>query len=457
LRVAPIEEDGTLGRSDLAAGGPDESVAQPEWSPDGVLHLISDRTGWWNLYRLVEGPRLEPLAAMEAEFADPPWLLDRSWYAFLADGSIVATARRDGHDRLVHVLPGRLAGEVETPYTELAGIRSVGPHVVALAASPTEAPVVATFDPVTLAPSGILRRTTPLTIDPGTIAVPESISFPSTDGRIAYGLFYRPTNAAVSAPTDELPPLVVQSHGGPTSNASTALDLSVQFLTSRGIAVVDVDFGGSSGYGRAYRRALDGRWGEVDVDDCVAAARFLVARGDVDPDRLAIEGGSAGGFTTLAALAFRDTFAAGISQFGIADLETLARDTHKFESRYMDRLVGPYPAMAERYRQRSPVHYLDEVSAPMLILQGLEDRVVPPSQAEAIVAALQANDIPHAYLAFDGEGHGFRGEAAVRATLEARLAFLGAVFGFMPADAAPLDLPGIEAWRERRFGVPVPG
>ncbi len=223
------------------------------------------------------------------------------------------------------------------------------------------------------------------------------------------------------------------------------MDLGKQILTSRGIAIVDVDYGGSAGYGRAYRRRLDGEWGIVDVDDCVAAARFLVERGDVDPDRLAIEGGSAGGYTTLAALAFRKAFAAGISLFGVADVTLLMTDTHKFESRYLDRLVGPYPEAADRYHDRSPIHFVDQIDVPVLVLQGLDDKVVIPAQAERIVAALAARHIPHAYLAFEGEGHGFRGEYAIRRTIEARLSFLGQVFGFRPADdLEPLVLVDLE-------------
>jgi dipeptidyl aminopeptidase/acylaminoacyl peptidase len=456
LRTAPVLEDGSLGPSDLAAGGPEEAVVQPEWSPDGVLHLVSDRTGWWNLYRLADGPRLEALAPMDAEFADPSWILDRSSYGFLPDGSIVAVARAGGHDRIIHVQPGHLVGEVESAFTELDGLRVGAERMVALAGSPAEATMVVVFDPATLAPSGILRRAMTVTLDPGVISTPESIAFPSTGGRTAYALFYRPVNAAFTAPIGERPPLVVRSHGGPTANASTALALDIVYLTSRGIAVVDVDYGGSTGYGRAYRRSLEGGWGIVDVDDCIAAAGFLVERGDVDPERLAIEGGSAGGYTTLAALAFRDVFAAGISEYGIGDLETLARDTHKFEARYMDRLVGPYPEAAATYRERSPVHHLDEITCPVLVLQGLDDKVVPPSQAEAIVAALAANRIPHAYLGFVGEGHGFRGATAIKASLEAGLAFLGAVFDFTPADdVAPLDLHGLAEWRARRDRRPV--
>jgi dipeptidyl aminopeptidase/acylaminoacyl peptidase len=297
----------------------------------------------------------------------------------------------------------------------------------------------------------VLRRTSGLTLDPAVVSIPEAIQFPMSNGRVAHALFYPPRNPGFVAPDGERPPLVVESHGGPTSNASTALDLGKQLLTSRGIAVVDVDYGGSSGYGRAYRSALHGAWGVVDVDDSVAAARFLADRGDVDPQRLAIMGGSAGGYTTLAALTFRDVFAAGISLFGVGDLETMARDTHKFESRYMDRLVGPYPEAAEVYRQRSPVHFLDQIRCPVLVMQGLDDRVVPVSQAEAIVAALESNDIPFAYLAFAGEGHGFRGAVAIRRSLEAQLSFLGQVFGFTPADQVePLDMPGLERWRAAR-------
>jgi dipeptidyl aminopeptidase/acylaminoacyl peptidase len=450
LRTATVNDDGSLGQSDLAAGGFDESIVQPEWSPDGILHFVSDRTGWWNLYRLTDGPRLEPLAPAEAEFADPAWLFDRSSYGFLPDGGILAVARARGRDRLIHIAPGSLIGEIDSPATEIGGLRTLGGRLIVTAASPTEGPAVLALDSATFAPAGVLRRSSAVAIDPAWISVPEPITFPSTNGRMAHALFYPPVNPDVVGPEGELPPLVVYSHGGPTSNALNSLNPDFQFLTSRGIAVVDVDYGGSTGYGREYRQALNGEWGVVDVDDCVAAARYLVDRGAVDGDRLAIEGGSAGGYTTLAALAFRDVFRAGISLFGVADLEMLVHDTHKFEARYEERLIGPYPAMAERYRERSPVHFLDRISCPVLILQGLEDRVVPPAQAEVMVAALAAQGIPHAYLAFEGEGHGFRGELAQRRTLEARLAFLGAVFGFTPADdLEPLDLPGLDAWRRR--------
>ena len=451
LRVASFGPGGLLEPSMLAAGGPEESIAQPEWSPDGILHFVSDRTGWWNLYRLAEGPAIEALAPMEAEFADPAWVFGRSSYGFVPNGSIVATPRRAGRDQLVHIRPGLLVGEVDTTYTEFEGLIVGANAIVAVAGSATEPTVLARFDPTTLAVAGILRRSSSLALDPAIISEPEAIDFPVGTDRVAHALYYPPRNPDFIGPSDEKPPLVVLAHGGPTSNTSSALDLTKQLLTSRGIAIVDVDYGGSSGYGRAYRLELAGRWGLVDVDDCVAAADFLVRRGNVDPERLAIAGGSAGGYTTLAALAFRDVFRAGISRFGVGDLEALAQHTHKFESRYLDGLVGPYPASAATYRQRSPVHFLDQISCPVLVMQGLDDRVVAPAQAEAIVAALQANQIPHAYLAFEGEGHGFRGAAAIKRSLEADISFLAQVFGFVPADVfEPVDMPGLEAWQALR-------
>jgi dipeptidyl aminopeptidase/acylaminoacyl peptidase len=443
LRIAPILEDGALGTAELVAGGMDESIAQPEWSPAGELHFVSDRSGWWNLYRLAEGPRLDPLAPMEAEFADPAWVFGRSSYAFLPDGSVVATPRSGGRDRLFHIRPDQLVGEVESVYTEFEGISVGGASVAAIAGAPDRPTAIVRFDPETLEHLETVRVANSIPLDPAFLSRPEPIAFATSGGRTAHALLYPPTNADFEGGAGELPPLIVLTHGGPTSNASTGLDLAKQFLTSRGIAVVDVDYGGSTGYGRPYRQLLAESWGKVDVEDCVAAALFLAERGDVDRDRLAIMGGSAGGFTTLAALAFQDVFAAGISLFGVGDLAALAEHTHKFESRYLDRLVGPLPESAARYRERSPVYAFDRIRVPVLVLQGLDDKVVPVAQAEAIVAALAENGIPYAYLAFEGEGHGFRGAAAQRRTLEAQLSFLGQVFGFTPADAIEsVDLVG---------------
>ncbi|HEU5203505.1 MAG TPA: S9 family peptidase [Candidatus Limnocylindrales bacterium] len=441
LRVATINEDGSLGTPELAAGGMDESIAQPEWSAEGDLHFVSDRSGWWNLYHLAEGPRLEALAPMDAEFADPAWIFGRSSYAFLPDGSIVAAARSGSHDRLFHVLQDHLVGEVVTPFSEFEGLMASQGSVAALVGAPDRPTAIVRFDPETLEPIEVVRAASAFAPEPAYISRPEPIEYATSGGRVAHALFYAPVNADFEGPAAEQPPLVVLTHGGPTSNASTGLELSRQFFTSRGIAVVDVDYGGSTGYGRSYRQLLNGNWGKVDVEDCVAAALFLADRGDVDPQRMAIMGGSAGGFTTLAALAFTDVFRAGISLFGVGDIEALARHTHKFESRYTDRLVGPLPEAAARYRERSPVYAFDRISCPVLVLQGLDDKVVLPAQAEQIVAALAENGIPYAYLAFEGEGHGFRGETAQRRTLEAQLSFLGQVFGFEPADAIkPVEL-----------------
>ncbi|MEX1170887.1 MAG: S9 family peptidase [Chloroflexota bacterium] len=444
LRMAAFRPDGTLGEPVLVAGGPDESIAQPEWSPDGIIHFVSDRSGWWNIYRLLDGPTLDALAPMAAEFADPAWIFGRSSYTFTPDGSIVAVGRHDGRDHLVHVRQDDLVGEVAATYTEFEGLVAGPPGIVTIAGSPGEPTVVARLDPATLAVAGVLRRASGVVLDPDVVSMPETIQFPTSGGRTAHALYDPPRNPRFEGPAGQRPPLLVLAHGGPTSNASTALDLAKQLLTSRGIAVVDVDYGGSAGYGRAYRRELDGMWGVVDVDDCIAAAAFLADRGDVDPERMAIAGASAGGYTTLAALAFRDVFAAGVSLFGVGDLETMTRDTHKFESRYLDRLVGPYPEAARTYHERSPIHYLDRISCPVLVMQGLDDKVVPPSQAEAIVDALAAKGIPHAYLAFEGEGHGFRGAAAIRRSLEAELSFLAQVFGFELADQLePIELIGL--------------
>ncbi|MDZ7802214.1 MAG: S9 family peptidase [Trueperaceae bacterium] len=284
----------------------------------------------------------------------------------------------------------------------------------------------------------------PLPVDAAYLSEPETLTFPSTEGRTVHAHLYRPANPDHAAPEGTRPPLLVNAHGGPTSSARLGLDLKIHYWTSRGFAYLDVDYGGSGGYGRAYRQALEGRWGEVDVDDCGAAARALVARGEVDPDRLAIRGGSAGGYTTLAALAFRDVFHAGVSYYGVSDLEMLAQETHKFESRYFEGLVGPYPEAQPIYRARSPLHHVSGITRPVLFLQGEDDAVVPPNQAEMMVDALRAAGVPVAYLSFEGEAHGFRRADTIRAALEAEASFYAQVFGLEPADAvAPLRVDGL--------------
>jgi dipeptidyl aminopeptidase/acylaminoacyl peptidase len=435
LRLAGLAGGALAGDPATVAGGPEESVVQPEWSPDGVLHLVSDRTGWWNLYRVGAEGGLEALAPAAEEFGTPHWVFGMSTYAFLPGGRIACIHGRGPMQRLGVLEPDGALRDLELPFTSFypPHLRAYGDRLACIAGSPTEAPAVVVIDP---AGGGVqvLRSSEDEALDPGYLSVPEPIEFPTEGGRTAHALYYPPANRDFQGPEGERPPLVVASHGGPTSGVVSDLHVSYQFFTSRGIAVVDVDYGGSTGYGRAYRRRLDGQWGIVDVDDCVAAARYLAGRGDVDPARLAIRGGSAGGYTTLCALTFRDDFAAGASYYGVADVAALARDTHKFEARYLDRLIGPWPEAEPLYRERSPIHHTHRLSCPVILLQGLEDEVVPPAQAEMMVAALDAKAIPHAYLPFPGEQHGFRQAAHIRRALEAELYFYSRVFGFDLAD-----------------------
>jgi dipeptidyl aminopeptidase/acylaminoacyl peptidase len=433
LWQADVAADGSVGDPQAVAGGPDEWISQPRWSPSGELWFVAERDEWATLMSLA-AYRAGERGRLPIDFAPPDWIFDRPTHAFLPDGRVVAAARTNGRDRVWLIdTNGGTPREIESPFTEIAYLVGAGDAVVFVGSRPTEANAVVRLDPAT-GHWEALRSASDRAFDAAYLAQPEPIAFPTTGGATAHALYYAPTNPAVGGLDGELPPLIVRSHGGPTSSASTGLSLSTQLMTSRGIAVVDVDYGGSTGYGRSYRKRLEGQWGVVDLDDCVAAARHLVERGLADPARVCIEGGSAGGYTTLAALAFRDAFAAGICYFGIGDLEAFVRDTHKFEARYLDRLVGPYPAEAATYRERSPVHYLDRLACPLLILQGLDDRVVPPNQSQMMADALRAKGIPYAYLAFEGEGHGFRGQAALRRSMEAELSFLGQVFGFTPAD-----------------------
>jgi len=436
LWVAELDAAGELGQPVPVAGGPGESVFEPRWGADGGLYFVSDRTGWWNLYRWRDGDA-ECLHPMEAEFGLPQWVFGMSTYAVLGDGRLACAYSRQGRWELALLDPasGRLTA-IETPCTSIQGVAAGPGGVLFIGGSPGEPDGVVHLYPDTRAVS-VLRRSSSvaLDLDLDYISRPEAIEFPTTGGRTAHALYYRPKNADYRGPGGERPPLLVKSHGGPTAAASTTLNLATQYWTSRGLAVVDVNYGGSTGYGRAYRERLDGQWGVVDVDDCVQAARHLAERGEVDPGRMAIRGSSAGGYTTLAALTFRDAFQAGASHYGISELESLATDTHKFEARYLDRLVGPYPEARALYQARSPIHFTEQLSAPVIFFQGLEDRVVPPNQAEKMVAALRAKGLPVAYVPFDGEQHGFRQAANIKRALEAELYFYGRVFGFSPADA----------------------
>jgi dipeptidyl aminopeptidase/acylaminoacyl peptidase len=438
LRLAELDGDALAGDPVTVAGGPQESVFQPSWSPDGVLHLVGDASGWWNLYRVGPGGEVEPLCPASEEFGHPQWMFGLSTYAFLPGGRIACIHGRGPMQRLGILDPDGSLADLDLPFTAFSPpqLHAVGDRLACLAGAPARATAVVVVDPASGAVE-VLRSSEDHELDPGFLSAPEPIEFPTTGGRTAHALYYPPANREFQGPAGERPPLVVASHGGPTSGVTSSLRVGFQYFTSRGIAVVDVDYGGSTGYGRDYRRRLDGQWGVVDVDDCVAAARHLVERGDADPERLAIRGGSAGGYTTLCVLTFRDQFAAGASYYGVADAAALARDTHKFESRYLDRLIGPWPEAEALYRERSPIHFTDRLSCPVILLQGLEDQVVPPAQAEMMAAALDAKGIPYAYLPFPGEQHGIRQAAHIRRALEAELYFYGRVFGFELAD--PVD------------------
>jgi dipeptidyl aminopeptidase/acylaminoacyl peptidase len=434
LCVAELDAAGLPEAARTVAGSRSESIAEPAWSPDGRLHFVSDRSDWWNLYRLEADGSTTAVAPMDAEVAGPQWVFGLSSYGFAGDGSIVAAFSHEGTQRLWRIVADAAPVAIPVPYLEIDDLVLAGAAAVMVGSTPAEPPHVARLD-LGSGALEILRRTSGAIFPASEVSIPEPIEFPTEGGLTAHALYYAPRNDAFAGPTGERPPLRVLSHGGPTAAAGAGFRGAIQYYTSRGIAVVDVDYGGSTGYGREYRSRLDGQWGVVDVDDCVNAARHLIARGAVDPARVAIEGGSAGGYTTLAALAFRDFFRAGVSLFGIGDLTGFDLETHKFESRYTERLVGPWPETRELWLQRSPILHVDRMSAPMLILQGLDDKVVPPSQAEQIVAALGAKGIPYAYLAFAGEGHGFRKAENIRRSYEATLSFYGQVFGFEPADA----------------------
>jgi dipeptidyl aminopeptidase/acylaminoacyl peptidase/acyl-CoA synthetase (AMP-forming)/AMP-acid ligase II len=434
LWLADVAADGGLARARRIAGGPDESLCEPLWSRRGELFVVSDRSGWWNLYRVADETLLA-LCTMQAEFGRPLWVFGQAMFGFTGDDEIVATFIKQGMSKLLRIdLSGGTQHTIDTPFTDLDELRAGPGFVVAVAGSPTAAQQVVRID-ATSGAHQVLARSLDELPEAGDLSLPERISYPSRGGRVAHAFFYPPRNRDFVAPTGELPPLIVMSHGGPTSMASSTLRLSVQYWTSRGFALLDVNYGGSSGFGRAYRNLLKGQWGVVDVDDCVAGAVHLADSDRVDGERMAIRGGSAGGFTTLCALAFHRVFKAGASYYGVSDLKALDEDTHKFESRYNTWLVAPPPERERLYAERSPALHADRLSCPVIFFQGLDDKVVLPAQSELMVEALKARGIPVAYLAFEGEGHGFRRKETIQRTLEAEASFYAQVFGFALADA----------------------
>jgi dipeptidyl aminopeptidase/acylaminoacyl peptidase len=443
LWLGTLGDDGAIESARIVAGGATESIFQPAWSPSGVLHFVSDRTGWWNLFRL-DGDSVSALKIDEAEYGQPLWVFTQSTYAFLDEGRLVAASVRNGRWRLSIIeSPSGSTMELTLPSTVIGKVHAENGVAVFEAASPVEESAIVRMDGGTSRLS-VLAKSSNEDLDRGFLSVPGAVEFPTSGGRSAYGFFYPPQNSDFQAPDGELPPLIVLSHGGPTSAALTSLNLGYQYWTSRGFAVLDVDYGGSTGYGRDYRQRLQGQWGIVDVDDCENGAKHLVSEGLVDPERLIIQGRSASGYTTLATLAFRDTFKAGVSFYGVADLETLLRDTHKFESRYLDGLIGPYPERRDLYVERSPIHYVDQISCPLILFQGLEDKVVPPNQAQMMFDAVNAKGLPVALVMFEGEQHGFRRAENIERSLEAELYFLSRVFGFEPADAVePVEIANL--------------
>lgn len=443
LWVGDLTQSGELSDPVRIAGGENESVMQPRWAHNGDLVFISDRTNWWNLYRWDGKERLH-LAEMDAEFGYPNWVFGMSTYAFSGEDRIIAGANRDGRWSLVDV-DARTGSwsPIEIPYDAVSSVQAEGSRVVFNAGSTTEVGRIVEMD-LASGELTVLRTSSEIEIDRGYLSIPESVEFPTEDGLTAFGFYYPPKNKDFTAPEDEMPPLLVLSHGGPTGQTDASFSLSIQYWTSRGFAVLDVNYGGSTGYGREYRRRLYGTWGIVDVDDCVNGAIYMATIGRADPDRLAIRGGSAGGYTTLAALTFRKVFKAGASYFGVSDLGALASDTHKFESRYLDQLVGPYPEKKDVYDARSPLVHAENLASPVIFFQGLEDKVVPPNQAEMMVDILRRKGIPVAYVPFEGEQHGFRQAANIKRAMEAEYYFYARIFGFETGEAIePVEIENL--------------
>jgi dipeptidyl aminopeptidase/acylaminoacyl peptidase len=445
--VAPITSDDSLGKRRHVAGGKDESNFQPSWSPDGTLYFVSDRTNWWNLYADRDG-KVVPVLESDSEFGVPQWVFGMTTYGFASDGTIVARCTSGGKWDVVRIEPRSGRHEkLKLPYSYVSSIRVGGTHAYVVAGSPTESEALVEIDLAT-GKTNVLRRGSTVEPDPAYTSVPEAIEFPTEGGKTAHAFYYPPKNANFRGPAGEAPPLLVLIHGGPTAATSAQFRLGTQYWTSRGFGVCDVNYGGSTGYGREYRNRLRDGWGVVDVKDAENAALYLAEKGKADCDKLLIRGGSAGGYTTLACLAFSDVFRCGASYFGISDLALMVRDTHKFESRYLDRLVGLYPQDEAVYRERSPIFHLDGFDRPVLLLQGLEDKVVPPNQAEVILEALKKKGVPVAYIPFAGEQHGFRKAETIIRAQEAELYFYSRILGFPLAE----EIEPVEIFNEGAGG-----
>jgi dipeptidyl aminopeptidase/acylaminoacyl peptidase len=444
LWVADFDSDSaSVSNERRVTGGGGVSLIQPEWAPDGTLVFITDESGWWNLTKW-SGGDIEPVVTEEKDHGGPAWAFGFSTYAFTEDGSILLKGSREGEGLFrTFGLDGTAVAETSVPHSSIAEVNIIGGEVVYIGASATSAAEIVRAS-IADGSVTLLKSSSDIELDDAYLSIPEEITFPTTENGEAHAFYYPPTNPDYESDELEKPPLLVISHGGPTSATSSSLSLPVQFWTSRGFAVVDVNYRGSTGYGKAFRDALKGNWGVYDTDDCIAAADYLVSQGLADTNRLAIKGGSAGGYTTINALTFHDRFAVGATYYGIADLSVFIGDTHKYESRYLDSLIGPYPEAKQLYYDRSAINFTDQLSCPMIILQGLEDKIVPPSQAEIMAGALREKGIPFSLMMFEGEQHGFRQSKNIKASLEGELYFYGRVMGFEPAG----DLPVVEIENE---------
>lgn len=428
LCLGEINRQGGVENIRIIAGGEKESICQPEFSPQGVLYFSSDRSQWWNLYSWQQEV-VKAVYPLEAEIGYPHWVFGESVYGFSHEGEIICAYTQKGCWYLAKIdLSKPQFYPITLPFTTIDYLRVRDKEVLFIGSAPHQPSAIVKMD---LVQGGykILKQSSNLEIDEGYISTPQAIEFPTSNGKTAYAWYYPPKNKDFQAPEGTKPPLLVKIHGGPTAMTSPAYNLRIQYWTSRGFALVDVNYGGSTGYGREYRERLYGQWGIVDVEDCVNAAKYLVKEGLVDGEKLAISGSSAGGYTTLAALTFHDTFKAGASYYGISDLEILAQDTHKFESHYLDKLIGKYPEAKEVYRARSPLYHIDRLSCPVIFFQGLEDKIVPPSQAERMYQALKQKGIYTEYITFPDEQHGFRKAENIKKALDKEYEFYVRVFG----------------------------
>ncbi|MGK7960951.1 S9 family peptidase [Crocosphaera sp.] len=434
LWLGTIENDGSLSEIKWIAGDIDEAINEPKWSPDGHLYYISDQSGWCNLYCYKSNVNNIPIFPFTAEFSYPHWVFGLSTYTFVSEQEVICAFSQEGRWYLGSLnIPHKQLSILELPYNNLASLHSQGKQVVFVGSSTIEPASIIYLD-LNLSQTSVLKSSCQIDIETGYFSQPELIEFSTENGLTAYGWYYPPQNKDYTFPDEELPPLLVKSHGGPTAAATPSFSLKIQYWTSRGFGYLDVNYGGSIGFGKAYRQRLEKNWGVVDVNDCINGAKYLVQQGKVDGNRLAISGGSAGGYTTLAALTFYDTFKAGASYYGVSDLESLAKDTHKFESRYLNKLVGNYPEEKEIYQQRSPINFTEKLNCPVIFFQGLEDKVVPPSQAEMMIESLKNQGIPVAYIPFEGEQHGFRQADNIKYALDSEFYFYSRMFKFVPAE-----------------------